>query len=144
MPGPDCHCALPSRNSEEEKPFASGNADLVGDFGNMRQGSPLEGGHRILQEESAGFFFAKLFTDKIERGLEFEWASASIVSVASYDVNQAVSQPSPGIFFGPGSENTHQGARRHLYEAPETYPLRKPRRLQSEDGVALRMSNHRP
>lgn len=97
----------------------------------MRQGSPLECGHRILQEESAGLFFAKLFTDKLECGLESEWTTASIVSVAGNDVDQAISQPAPGIFFGPGTENTDQGARSHLDEATETDPLREPRRLQS-------------
>lgn len=126
MPGPECRCILPGKNSKEEKPFASGDADIVGKFRNMRQGSSLEGSHRVLQKESAGLFFAKLFTDKLECGLEFERATASIVCVAGYDVDQALSQPSPGIFFGAGSENADQGARRHLHEATQTHPLRKP------------------
>ncbi len=83
----------------------------------MRQGASLEGGHRIIDEKSAGHFFSELFQDKLECRLEFGRPPTHVVSIASHEVNQSVGHPSPGILLRSGAKNSREGTRRHLDEA---------------------------
>src|SRR5580692_4646147 len=144
MRGLDYRCALLTRALEEEKTFPTRYLKYIRQARHVWQVAPLEGRHGILDKESLSLFFPELLADSIECRTEPKRPSAHIVGVARYYMYQSIRYPAPGVLLRSRSKGARQRSRRHLNEATEPDPFRKPLGLQAQDGVALWMRYHRP
>src|SRR5208282_363409 len=129
MHGPECRYAPRTRSLEEEKPFAARQNEFIRQLRNIRQVAALKGGHRILDKQGAGLLFSKLFTDNVECGLKLKRPATRVVSVAGHEVHQSVGRPAPSVFLRSRAKDSCERSCRHLYEATEPDPFRKPFRL---------------
>jgi len=101
---------------EKEKAFAFAGLRLC-HLRYVRQGIAMEGGERIFNEQGTSGFFAQLLRDGIVGEPQLQRTPSGVVRIAGNEMNQAASQPVPGILFCPRPKHPRQRSRGDLREA---------------------------
>ena len=70
------------------------------DIRNMRKGTAFKGSARILNKQSAGFFFAESFGDGIIGKFQLQRTVGGIVRITGNEMHQTASDPVPCILSG--------------------------------------------
>src|SRR5712692_1693534 len=154
MPGRACLCIplnklkvftrrrIRRESLEKEKALAARRRQFIFYFGNVRQRSSLEGRERIVLEQRARLLFAKPVDNHVVSRLQTKRPRSRVVRIAGHEMDETLADPPQRILLGTGAEASGPRTSGHLSEAAQAYPLFQALRPRTQNGVALRVSDH--